>query len=339
MNAKSVFGLLACAAVSAVAFNAYANTTTNWFGASASGTALTLTTAVTNGAAVTVSDGKITLNNDYSSLLSVAPETASPALNDGLVTITSSAFLTPCSTNDLPAASTISDAQVGFAVAYDDTPTSNYYYYVRSGASAGTWTKWPEPAVPTGTSDTTFIITLDYRKSKVKFTVGENSTDEILFVPATATLANVAAFGTGTLTSIDTKYEVATCAVVSGSTTNKYGSVADAKAAGGTASNISYINSKGTAVSAAAANGMSAAVCVAVGLDPTSETAVLRAVPVATDSDASNITLQLATTAESGVTYTVKNASSETVSTSTDATAIKIPTDTGVYTITPSLTE
>ncbi len=327
MKNKYMFGLLACAAVSAVAFNAYANTTNDWFGAAASGTTLNLTTAVTNGAAVTVADSKITIDNDYSTLLAVGPQTAEPPLNDGLVTITSTAVLTPCASTDLP--TDISAAQVGFAVAYNGTAT-NYYYYT---ASDEAWVN-TEDAVATPESATSFTIVLDYRTKYATFKVGDSTVaGPVTFTSSATKLTDVAAFGSGSISSIAATYEVGVVSYDS----KLYGSVADAKTAGGSASNISYINSSGTAVSATASNGMSAAVCVAVGLDPADESAVLRAVPVATDNDADNITLQLATTAESGVTYTVKNASGTEVASTNDGTAIKIPTNTGVYTITPSL--
>ncbi len=341
MNTKKLFGLLACAAASAVAINAYANTTTNWFGASASESTLTLTSATTNGAAITVSDGKITIDNEYSTLLSVKPETASPALNDGLVTITSSAYLTPCSTNDLPAASTISDAKVGFAVAYDDTNATNYYYYVRMGDSTGTWTKWADPKVPAEGTDTSFTITIDYRVPSATFTIDEdsvtcNSTTTPAFVPGVTALTDVAAFGSGTITSVAAQYEVGVCAVSS----TLYGSVSDALAAGGTSGTsgtIQYINSSGAAVSNTAANGLDAATCLSLGLDATSETAVARFIPADSDTGTDTIALQLATEVDTGVyvTYTINDGTND--STQKNKTGIvTIPTTTGVYTITPT---
>ncbi len=335
MNAKKMFGLLACAAASAVAFNAYANTTTNWFGVSASGTDLTLTTATTNGAAVTVSNGKITIDNEYSTLLSIAPETASPALNDGLVTITSTAVLTPCDASNLPDSSTITDAKVGFAVAYDGAAT-NYYYYASS-----TWTA-TETVVADPEAATTFTITMDYRTKKAAFAVGATPStiaSNVTFVSSSTTLTDIAAFGSGSISSIAAKYEVAVCAVVEGSTTNKYGSVADAKTAGGSTSTIVAVNSSGTvAESATAANGLSSAVCMALGLSTTDSTANITVAPPATDTDTTKITLavSLPSGAEAdAVKFVVSDGSSS--SEYTDASAIKVPLSAGTYTITPTL--
>lgn len=345
MNIKKLFGLLACVAVSAVAINAYANTTTNWFGASASNTDLVLTSATTNGASITVSDSKITIYNDYSALLSVKPkpEVESPALNDGLVTITSSAYLAPSSTNNLPVASTISDAQVGFAVAYDDTNATNYYYYVRTDDSTGTWTKWAAPKVPAEGTDTSFTITIDYRVPSATFTIGEysvtcNASSTPAFVPGETALNDVAAFGSGSISSIGVEYEVAVCAVVANDKTTKYGSIADAFAAGGTSGasgTINYINSSGTAQGATAANGLDAATCLSLGLDATSETAVARFIPADSDTGTGTIALKLATKVDTGVnvTYTIGGSGSGTQTTNTGV--VTIPTTTGVYTITP----
>ncbi len=336
MNAKKMFGLLFCAIASAAAISTYANTSNNWFKAQASGSTLTLTTATTNGVEITVAEDKITLDNDYSSAFSVKPETASPALNDGLVTISSSAYLAPCAFADLPAATTITDAQVGFATAYENDVT-NYYYYARTGASAGSWTKWDTPTVPAPQTDTAFTITLDYRTSNAVFTVGANSTAAVAFVPVSdATLTDVAAFGSGTISSIDAKYEVGVVSYDS----KLYGSVADAKTAGGTASNINYINESGEAVSPTAANGMSAAVCVALGLPTTVANTNITVAPPATDTDAANITLAVALPANAesnAVKFTVNDGSSSTEY--MDASAIKIPLSGGTktYTITPGL--
>ncbi len=329
MKTQKMFGLLACAAASAVAINAYANTTTNWFSGAAAAPTPSATGGAWNSNYASSTAEAITIDNDYSTALTLTPTTASPARSDGLVTITSTAVLTPCSTNDLPTAITISDAQVGFAVAYDDTPTSNYYYYVRSGASAGTWNKWETPSVPTDTSDTTFTITLDYRTSNVVFTVGMNSTDEIAFVPATAALANVAAFGTGSISSIEAQYEIA----VAQYNSVKYGSYAEAvTAAGNNKSSIQVVNSSGEAQAAGeASNGLQKWECAALNIAEDAQVAL----QPATKQNANKITLATSgITADDGLTvkYSVNGSGSY------DADDIQIPMTAGTYTIAPVIT-
>ncbi len=334
MKAKKMFGLLACAAASAVAMNAYANTTTNWFGATASEATVTLTEATTNGNYAAVADGKITIDNDYSTAFAVTPTTKSPARSDGLVTITSTAVLTPCAASDLPASTSISDAKVGFAVAVDGTAT-NYYCYAKGAGWGATSTAVADPS-----ATTTFTITIDYRTSVASFAVGGTVVSNNVAFTTASGLTDVAAFGTGSISSIAAKYEVAVCAVVDESTTNKYGSVADAKAAGGSTSTIKAVDSSGTvAESATAANGLSAAVCVALGLSTTDSTANIAVAPLATDTDTENVTLAVNVTAapEAGVVkFGVKKDDGEPTYYD-DSAAIKIPLEAGTYTITPTL--
>ncbi len=324
MKTKHILGLLACAAASAVAMNAYANTTTNWFGASATDSTLNLTAATTNGAAVTVANSTITIDNDYSTLLSVAPSTATPALNDGLVTITSTAVLTPCAYTDLPDSSTISDAKVGFAVAYNGTAT-NYYCYAIGGGWGATSASVSDPSAAT-----TFTITIDYRTKVASFAVGENVvSNNVSFTTDDTALTDVAAFGTGSISSIDAKYEVAVAQYGS----VKYGSYAEAiTAAGENKSSIQVVSSSGEVQDAGtAANGLQKWECAALNIEETAQVAL----QPATKQHSGVITLATSgITADDGITvkYTVNGSGSY------DADDIQIPMEAGTYTIAPVIT-
>ena len=324
MKAEKVIGIAACA-FACVTSSAFANSTTNWFGAVGSGSTIVLTEATTNGVDVTVSDGVITLTGDAE--LTFAPTDASPARSDNLVTIESTAVLTPNAAGDLPVGGDLGEAQVGFAVAYDGAAT-NYYCYANGawGAGAGT-----PPADPT--QSVTFKITLDYRTHKAKFEVGNVVvSNDVTF--SGSQLSTVAARGSGSLTRVSADYEIA----VAEYDGTKYGSIAEATAvAGNNKADVQVVDANGNTeeIGAVADNGLSKIVCEALGLPMDSESANIAVKPTAIDTDASNSTLQLNMPGapEPGAVGFKISGSDEVYS----ATAIKIPLTAGTYTITPVL--
>ncbi len=331
MKAEKVIGIAACAFV-CVASSAFANTTTNWFGVTASPATATDVTVKTNGTAVAeigaiVDAGVITLDGDTE--LTFAPTDTDPARSDNLVTIESTAVLTPNAVGDLPPSSELTGAQVGFAVAYEGDVT-NYYCYAKGawGAGAGT---------PPANAEVTFTITLDYRTHRATFKVGDDvvSNDVEFVTSGDAKLSSVAARGSGSLTRVSADYEIAVVDVNG----TKYGSVADAKAASGTDSTIKQVSEAGTVDErVTAANGLSVAVCTALGLDINEDDANIAVAPAATDTDQNNITLAVNVAGApeaSAVKFVVSDG--KTSSECDNASAIKIPLTAGTYTITPVL--
>lgn len=333
MKAEKVIGIAACA-FACVTSSAFANSTTNWFGVTASPVAATDVTIKTNNVTVAiadiVADSKITLDGDTE--LTFAPTDGNPARSDNLVTIESTAVLTPNAFADLPPSSELTGAQVGFAVAYNGDVT-NYYYYAYAN-DAGAWTAGA--GTPPANAEVAFKITLDYRSHKAKFEVGNTVVAED--VPFSGTKLNtVAALGSGSLTGVSADYEIAVVDVNG----TKYGSVADAKAAGGTDSTIKQVSEAGTVDErVTAGNGLSVAVCTALGLDIDEDDANIAVAPVGTDDDKTRITLAVnvadapeASAVKFGVTPV---GGGETVY-YTEPSAIKIPLTAGTYTITPVL--
>ena len=297
MKAKTIVGLMACA-VFASAFadnnNPYNVATTNdaWFVGNVVSSA-----PAADGAAwarVTSADvdanNKIQIDADAASAVTLTPTvtsgmTAADRASDGLVIVTSSAYLTPSDKVDLPAPSTLTTAQVGFAVAVNSNVT-NYYAYVRKGETSGEtpvaegeWIALSGATPPDGETDTAFKIVLDYQACTAKFFVtvnnvdtilsgtpdGGSSTDTFTFVPVTgsAKLTDVAAFGSGTITEIRGAYENAV-AVKNGV---KYAKIADAyNATGNYAVEVWDPTTGDAAAQQTAANGLSKAACVALGI-------------------------------------------------------------------------
>lgn len=338
MKAKTLMGMIACAGA-CVSLSAFGNTTNYWFDVTASGSLVntsTDTTATTNSVAVTVAEnGKLVLDNDSSNPLVVAT-TASAPLSDNVVKISGVALLTPSSTNGFEVTT---GAKAGFAVGIDDNNATNFY-----GFANNAWVKLTGDASNADTQDTTFSLVLDYRVPNVRFYVGDtqlaavdSGATEFALTDGTSSFTAIDAFGSGSITSITGSYEVAVCAVG----TTKYGSITDALAAGGTSGSsgsIEYISSSGAPVSATAANGLDAATCIAIGVDPSSATAVARFVPADSDTESNRVTLKVSSeNVDTGVyvTYTINDGTSSTTQQSNDGT-VKIPTTTGVYTITPT---
>ena len=334
MKAKTLMGMIACAGA-CVSLSAFGNTTNNWFGVTAT-TEIVPVDCTTNGVAVSVESNKIVLDNDVDSPLTITPTTPSPELSDNVVKITGTALLTPSSTNDFEVTA---DAKAGFAVGIDDHDATNYYGY-----ADGEWYKLTGNASNAATQETTFSLVIDYRVPNVRFYLGDTlltsedgQTPAFELASGATAFTAIDAFGTGSITSIAGGYEVAVCAIENGA---KYGSVADAKAANGTESTILSVGTNGTTGGATAANGLSSAVCIALGLDTTDSTANIAVAPVETDSDSEHITLRLTsplTGPEANlVGYKVSGGTSED-SVCEDPESITIPLSAGTYTITPVL--
>ena len=290
MKAEKVLGIVACA-IACASGSAFANSTTNWFGAVGSDATIVLTEATTNGVDVSVSGGVITLDGEAE--LTFTPTVTSPARSDNLVTISTSAVLTPNAVSDLPPSSELVGAQVGFAVAYDGNNVTNYYYYANDGWGKGAGTPPVDP-----TESVTFTITLDYRTNKAKFEVGDVVvTNNVPFVGTQ--LSAVAARGSGSLTEVNAKYEIA----VAEYDNVKYGSVSDAMAAAGSANYdaIAVVDDAGSSTGGTgeAANGLEKWECAALQIDEAEQVALAKSAK----QNAGKITLAVQNvTPESGLT-------------------------------------
>lgn len=340
MKAKTILGMIACASA-CVSLSAFGNTNDDWFAVIASPAVASAVTIQSNEVTVAieniVADSKISLDGDTT--LTFTPTVADPVRSDNLVIIESSAVLTPNAAGDLPPSSELTDAQVGFAVAYDGAAT-NYYCYANGawGVGAGT---------PPADSEVTFKITLDYRTNRAKFEVGSAVVSNDVVFSGTK-LNSIAATGSGSLTRIDADYEVAVAAVVSndGATTNRYGSVAAAKVAAtaaGAGAKVQGVSPTGEtqAEGAPAANGLDYVVCEAMGLpvNTTSDEATIK-LESATKSNAGKITLawKKPQSADNGVTIKFqvkKNGVDE--GEPCDWDDIQIPMASGTYTVEPSI--
>ena len=342
MKAEKVLGIVACA-VACASSSVFANTTSNWFGVVASDAAVTTNNATVVGTIERIEESKIYIDNDKDSAYTVSPSVATPALNDGLVTITSSAILTPSEVSDLD----LVGAQAGFAVGVSNNGVATNFYGFASAATNGlpAWIQLSgTPSAPE--TPTQFKIVLDYRTSTVQFYQGNDllsgdtngvSTSSFAISNNFVNLSSVAAYGSGAITSIESQYEVAVVAYNG----NKYGSVADAITAGGAANTINDVTSSGAiSEDVTAANGLPVAVCKALGISTTEEnTAAVEIVPTATDPDEHNVTLQLdpSVQVESGVAvkFAVKQGNSEVTGSPFASNAIKVPLAAGTYTIEP----
>ena len=347
MKAKKLMGVIACAGA-CVSLSALANTTNGWFGVSVNDTTVNAgsCSVTTNSVAVTSTEtaGKIVLDNDIESALTIAPVAGTAALSDGLVTITSTAVLTPSDASELGAVT--GGAQAGFAVAVDNNQT-NFYGYASAGKSGDpAWIKFTTgPADPE--ADTTFTIAINYRDKKVSFyngttlLVDDESHSEFSISNEFANLSNVAAYGSGSISSVTSQYEVAVAALVSsgGATTNKYGSAVEAlraKQSGDTVEDIVASTGEASATPLAA-NGLYVWQCDALGVVPTEK---IPFKPAATVNN--HITLQVASEIEEGVqarfkVYTKNGENWEEGNTTYPSNAIELPTGTsGKYQIKPA---
>ena len=336
MKAKKLMGVIACAGA-CVSLSALANTTNGWFGVSVNDTTVNAgtCTVTTNSVPVTSTEtaGKIVLDNDIESALTIAPAAETAALSDGLVTITSTAVLTPSDASELGAVT--GGAQAGFAVAVAGNET-NFYGYASAGGTGGepTWVKFSTgPANPE--ADTTFTIAINYRDKKVSFYNGatlltNGTSSEFSISNEFVNLANVAAYGSGSISSVTSQYEVAVAAYDG----KKYGSGAEAvKAKGSGSGDIQDIDSNGSiAEDPLAANGLYAWECDVLGVAKDDKVPFK---PAATVNG--SITLQIASEIEEGIAATFKVSGDNGVnwSGSYPSGAIQIPQAQGKYLIKP----
>lgn len=349
MKAEKVLGVVACAVACVASVNAFADQIA-WFDGNVGSTTTsgisTPTSASWNATlpdGVTPAEGCITLDNDSSTALVLTPAASSePALSDQVVTISSTAVLTPSDASDL---GDVDGAKAGFAVGVSNNGAdTNFYGYASGLASGSRWVKL-SGTVPQGeNASTTFGIVLDYRTGKrtVKFFLGDaqlsSSTTNEWDILATG-LDSIAAYGSGSLTALSATCEKAVVAIGD----VKYGSVADALADGGTMSDIKDVNSSGAiSPSATATSGLPVAVCKALGIDPTAENpATVKVAPVANDGDENNITFAMdpgqSVATGLAVKFAVKKGGVQ-VGELCNSGAIKIPLSegTGIYTIEPA---
>lgn len=354
MKVQKIVGMMACAAFASAFADPINNniaTTNDWFTGAASGATLTITelgsaawktntTAITESVeGVEVSAGRIILSNDSDNPLKLVPADQS-ALNDGLVTITSVATLTPNDVGDLYSAE-IDGAKVGLAVAIDDNVT-NYYGYAN-----GAWTKLTN-ANPPDSGDTTFKIVIDYRVPCAQFYVTQNATDVLLasndtsvtvfaLASGTTQLSSIDCFGSGELASINAKYEKAVATAGDG---KKYGTIAQAYNHTTSEQSVAVLDADGSvSESQTAANGLSKSVCMALNMaidDPN----VKIALQPAAIQNAGKITLATAVDPVDGVTvsFTVETISGTNAgSESYPADGIQIPQGTGTYRVVPTV--
>lgn len=351
MKAEKVLGIVACAVACVASVNAFADQLT-WFDGNVGSTTTSGISTPTSASwnndpslpiGVTPADGSITLDNDSATALVLTPSGSEPTLSDNIVTILSTAVLTPSDASDLV---DVDGAKAGFAVGVDGANT-NFYGYASGLASGSRWVKL-SGTVPQGeNAPTTFSIVLDYRtgKKNVKFYLGNtqltdasNSTvKEWAIDSEAAALANVAAYGSGSLSALSATCEKAVVAIG----TVKYGSVADALADSGTMETIKNVDSSGIiSEGATAANGLPMAVCVAAGVSVTDSSAAITAVPVDNDTNTGNVTLRMDATGlnpESGVVinFAVKQGGEAVPNSPFPANAILVPCATGIYTVEP----
>ena len=327
MKAKTLMGMIACASA-CVSISAFGNTTNDWFSVGVANNAIDPVNCSTNGVAVSIENSKIVLDNEYTTRLAITPAVGLASTNStDVAKIDVTALLTPSSTNDL---AVIDDAKAGFTVGIDDQNQTNYY-----GFANGKWNKLTG-GNPEKDGDTTFSIIINYRDKNVKFIADSvDLTPTPLAIDANSSFSGIDAFGSGSITSVNSKFEVAVAAYAG----NKYGSIAEAvTAAGESASGVQGISPSGVVqnIGAKAANGMDYVVCEALGLDVTDPNADIAVAPVATDTAADKITLHL-TTSTTGTEADLVGYAVTGSATVYNADSIQIPLAAGTYTITPVL--
>jgi len=331
MKAKTMLGLIACASA-CVSLSAFGNETNDWFDVTVVSGDIVPNHCSTNGAAVTIEDSKIKLED---ASLGIDNFAAAPT-SDNIVKISATALLTPSSTNDFDVSGS---PKAGFAVGIDDQDKTNFYGYAN-----GAWHKLT--GANPGDGETSFSMILNYRDKEVSFYVDDvllTSDDDPLTLASDAnSLASISASGSGSITSVTGAYEVAVAAYGD----KKYGSISEASGAANAASadptaTVRVVNENGTLepADAVAENGLREIVCKALGLPMNDSAANIAVAPAATDTDQNNITLAVNVAGApeaSAVKYEVKkNGVFDHYSDS--AAAVTIPLKAGNYTITPVL--
>ena len=332
MKAKTLMGMIACAGA-CVSLSAFGNNTNDWFSVGVANNAIDPVNCSTNGVAVSIENSKIVLDNEYTTRLAITPAVVLSSTNStDVAKIDVTALLTPSSTNDL---AVIDDAKAGFAVGIDDQNQTNYYGY-----ASGEWHKLTG-GNPEKDGDTTFSIIINYRDSVVDFVAdGVDLTPTPLSIAANSSFTGIDAFGSGSITSVDSKFEVAVAAATVGGVVKKFGSAVEALAAADENTTIKDVSATGEAAAQPqAANGLYAWECDALNI---AENATIPLTPAASDNDVNNVTLAVSgVTPDTGVsvTYSVyQDGVVEPVSTGNAASAIKIPVGTGKFTIKPVVT-
>ena len=358
MKAKTIVGLMACA----VLVPAFADTTpidnnkpttNDWFSTSVPGSTIVASGATwATGESVTPPTVDATAHVLVIDADTAKPATLTPTVADadtkgslGVVTIASKAYLAPSAKADLPDAAALGAAQVGFAVA-TESETTSFYAYTKISDS-GVWTKLAGVPPPTTETDTEFTIVLNYNTRKVTFMVGSTTLSvavasdagavdatELSFTPAAAMISDVAAIGSGTITSIDAKFENAVA--VKGDT--KYATIADAYNASGSGTvKVWDSNTGAVAQEQTAANGLTKAECMALNI---AENAAIALEPT-TQADDGKITVKTVVNPVDDVTvgFKVVKVTGEAAvdDTSYPANAIKLPKTTGQYRIQPTV--
>ena len=325
MKAKTLMGMIACAGA-CVSLSAFGNNTNDWFSVGVTGDAIVPVNCATNGAAVSVGNNKIVLDNDSSTKFAITPAVALASTNStDIAKIDVTALLTPSSTNDLVA---IDGAKAGFAVGIDDQDQTNYYGYAR-----GEWHKLTG-GNPEKDGDTTFSIIINYRDSVVDFVAdGVDLTPTHLAIDANSSFTGIDAFGSGSITSVDSKFEVAVAAYDG----KKYGSGAEAIKAGGDSSTIKDVAADGTSSDTPmATNGLHVWECDVLGIE---EDASIALEPATKGVEGKIAVAVSGFTPEPGVSVTFSVKQGDTVKGDPyPADAIGIPLETGTYTIVPLIT-
>ena len=331
MKAKTLRGVIAIASAT-VSISAFANTTNSWFSASATENTAQLVNVSTNGQ-VEVESSKFVIDNDDKTPLVFTPEVKLTETNSTNISkIDVHAIMTASRTNDFKA---VDNAHAGFAVGIDDKNATNYYGYVN-----GAWIKLE--GTPRDGVQTAFTLVLNYREKTVRFLVDNADVGGAIMKADVSTLSGLEAFGTGSISSITSAYEVAVAAIVTGDTTNRYGSVAEAVSVAGTPTGVQGVSPTGEtkAANAKAANGLDYVVCEAMGLPTESTEDATIKLQSATKSHADKITLawKKPETAEDGVKiqFQVKKDGVNQGS-PCDWDDIQIPMESGTYTVEPSI--
>lgn len=366
MKAKTIVGLMACAVLAPAFADTINNnnpTVEDWFSSGVASETISTSNASWGQSAPSLNTAKtaIEIDADVASPATLTPNsdavTTASKKSDGLVTITSKAYLAPSAKADLPGASALGNAQVGFAVATEtinDVATTSFYAYTKT-SDGGVWTRLSASGVSPSAEveDTDFTIVLDYRTSKVTFSVGATpvtlaaaeetvagaiGATELAFVPVAAKLSDVAAIGSGTITSIDAKFENA---VAVGKDGKAYGTIAEAYNTDGPGTVVAWDSTTGAAATGDdvyALNGLTKAVCMALNMPTDVATAKIALRPAdATKKVANKITLATAVDPVQNVTvaFDVQDDGSDATF---PADAIQIPLATGTYTVTPVVT-
>ena len=339
MKAKKLMGMIACASA-CVSLSAFANTTNAWFSASATGSGTNLENVAISGDC-TVADSKFNLDNEFSSRLVFTPDAAftSTNMSDGVVKITATAVLTPSDASDL-STENLAEAKAGLAVGVSNNGVDTNFYGFAGASGSQAWTKLT--GTPPADGETTFTIILDYRTHKVQFVVG----DAVLaaatggatlfdFATGTDSLVSIDAFGSGSISTLNSGYEVAVAAVSGG---NKYGSATEAVIAAGTSGTVLDIDpTTGNATSTKQAdNGLYAWECEILGI---AGNAAIPLQPATKEVAADKIAVAVSGyTPVDGVSVKFQVKQGESVfETKYDADAIGIPMTTGQYTVVPEI--